>query len=216
MNRLPRVARLGVLAAVLAGCAVPVQTTRLVGGPEPVTVRLEPAVPSAGQSAELTITSPGADSIIFKSANGLDRYSGTRGVLRAQLTSDFGDSVPTGRYAVRWRGQLLSRLEKPAFITVCREGRCRELYHEIPVQLPEANRRTVALTAGYSTVFARRSLVGSHSTRAVPRGAEQRHLVRAGGVADRAWNARAEAYAGRGERGGGVRPFARGEARRAT
>jgi hypothetical protein len=201
MNRLPRVALLGVLAAVLAGCAVPAQTTRLVGGPEPVTVRLEPAVPSDGQSAEMTITSPGADSIVFKSANGLDRYSGTGGVLRAQLTSAFGDSVPTGRYAVRWRGQLLSRLEKPAFITVCREGRCRELYHEIPVQLPEANHRTVALTAGYSTVFARRSLVGSRSTLLFREALSSGIWSAEAELSDRAWNARAEAYAGRGERG---------------
>ena len=164
MSRLFRIALPGALAAALAGCSVPVQTTQLAGGPEPVTVRMEPALPSSGQSADLTVTSPGADSIILRSENGLDRYSGTRGVLRARLTSDFGDSVPTGRYAVRWRGQLLSRLTKPALISVCRAGSCRELYHEIPVELPEANHRTVALTAGYDAVFARRSLVGSHST----------------------------------------------------
>ena len=97
MNPLLRIALAAASAAALAGCAIPAQTTRLVDGPEPVTVRLEPAVPAAGQSAELTVTSPGADSIVVASENGLDRYWGTSGVLRARLTSDFGDSIPTGR-----------------------------------------------------------------------------------------------------------------------
>jgi len=152
---------LAVWAAVaLAGCGIPSQTTRILDGPEPVTVRLQPAVPSAGQSAELTVQSAYADSIVVESENGLDRYWSDRDVLRVRLTSDFGDSLPSVRYAVRWRGQLLSRLIKPARIRVCRQGLCRELYHEIPVQLPEANHRTVAVTAGYSTVFARRSVTG--------------------------------------------------------
>src|SRR5215218_9691271 len=149
-------------ALALAGCGIPTQTTQLVDGPEPVTIRLEPAVPSTGQSAELTIESPAADSIAFASENGLDRYWSNGPVLHAQLTSDFGDSVPMPRYAARWQGELLSRYLKPARITVCHRGRCVEHYHEIPIRLPEANHRTVALTAGYGTVFARRSLVGSH------------------------------------------------------
>ena len=74
MDSCSRIALAAVFAAALAGCAIPTQTTRLVDGPEPVTVRLEPAVPSAGQPAELTIKSPAADSIVFESANGLDRY----------------------------------------------------------------------------------------------------------------------------------------------
>ena len=65
-----------------------------------MTVRLEPATPAAGQSAELTVTSPGADSIVFESENGLDRYWTTRDTLRVQLDPNFGDSVPTERYAV--------------------------------------------------------------------------------------------------------------------
>lgn len=201
MNRFSRLALAAGSAAALAGCAVPSQTTRLVDGPEPVTVRLEPAVPAAGQSAELTVTSPGADSILLASGNGLDRYWGTRGVLRASLTSDFGDSVPAGRYAVRWRGGLLTRLKKPAVITVCRQGRCRELYHEIPVQLPEANDRTVALTAGYDAVFARRSLVGSHSTVLFREALSSGIWSAQAEWVDRGWNARVEGFAGRGERG---------------
>ena len=108
--------------------------------------------------------SPGADSILLRSENGLDRYSAARDTLRAHLTGDFGDSIPVERFAVRHQGQLLSRLTKPAVISVCRQGTCREIYHQFPVELPEANHRTVALTGGYDAVFARRSLIGSHST----------------------------------------------------
>lgn len=201
MSRMFRIALPGALAAALAGCAIPVQTTHLADGPDPVTVRLEPALPSEGQPAELTVTSPGADSIILRSENGLDRYSGTRGVLRARLTSDFGDSVPSGRYAVRWRGQLLSRLTKPALISVCREGHCRELYHEIPMKVPEANHRTVAVTTGYDAVFARRSLVGSHSTVLFREALSSGTWSAQAEWADRAWSARVDGYAGQGERG---------------
>jgi hypothetical protein len=201
MIRLPRIALSGALAMVLAGCSVPVQTTRLMDGPAPVTIRLEPAVPGAGQSAELTVTSPGADSILLRSENGLDRYAGTRGELHAHLTGDFGDSIPVERYAVRWRGKLLSRLTKPAMISVCRQGTCREIYHEIPVDLPEANHRTVALTAGYDAVFARRSLVGSHSTVLFREALSSGIWSAQGEWADHGWSARLEGFAGRGEHG---------------
>ncbi|MEO6057631.1 MAG: hypothetical protein ABIQ49_12395 [Gemmatimonadales bacterium] len=204
MNRLARLALAATAAAMLAGCAIPSTTTHLVSGPEPVTVRLEPAIPAAGQSAELTVTSPGADSIVLASENGLDRYWTTSGVLRAHLTSDFGDSVPTGRYAVRWGGELLSRLNKPALITVCREGRCREFYHQLPVRLPEANHRTVALTAGYDAVFARRSLVGSHSTVLFREALSSGILSAQAEWENRGWNARIEGYTGRSERGAGL------------
>src|SRR3954452_5469423 len=62
MNRLFRIAFAAVATAALGGCAIPTQTTHLVGGPAPVTVRLDPAIPAAGQPALLTVTSPGADS----------------------------------------------------------------------------------------------------------------------------------------------------------
>ncbi len=188
-------------AVALAGCGIPSQTTRILDGPEPVTVRLQPAVPGAGQTAELTVESPSADSIVFESENGLDRYWSDRDVLRVHLTSDFGDSVPSARHAVRWRGQLLSRLIKPARIRVCRLGRCRELYHEIPVQLPEANDRTVAVTAGYSAVFARRSVTGYHRAvlfrEALSSGIWSAQVEHA----NRGWSGRLQGFAGRGERG---------------
>lgn len=192
---------LAAAALVLSGCTVSTQTTHMVDGPEPVTIRLEPAVPSSGQAAELTIESPTADSIAFASENGLDRYWSAGHVLRAQLTSDFGDSVPVSRYATRSHGQLLSRYLKPARITVCRQGDCREHYHEIPIRLPEANHRTVALTAGYSTVFARRSLVGSHGTVLFREVLSSGIWSAQGEWADHGWSARVEGFAGRGERG---------------
>jgi hypothetical protein len=201
MTTLRRIAATTVSAAMLAGCAVPSQTSRLSDGVEPVVVRLEPAVPSAGQTAQLTIESPHADSIVFESENGLDRYWSSHDQLRVRLSPDFGDSTATPRFATRWNGQLLSRLMKPARIQVCRQGRCREIYHEIPVELPEQNRRNVALTLAYNTVFARRSVVGSRSTVLFREALSSGIWSAQGEWVDRHWSGRVEGYAGRGERG---------------
>jgi hypothetical protein len=199
-----RIALVATAAAAFAGCGIPSQTTHLLAGPEPVTVRLEPAMPSAGQSADLTIESPSADSIVFESANGLDRYWSDHGALHARLAPDFGDSVPVSRYATRWQGQLLSHYLKPAWIKVCRAGRCREIYHEIPIELPEANHRTVAVTAGYSTVFARRSVMGSHRTVLFKEALSSGIWSLQAEWANRGWSARLQGVAGRGERGASV------------
>jgi hypothetical protein len=196
-----RIAVAAAAAVALAGCGIPSQTTRIVDGPEPVTVRLQPSVPSAGQSADLMIASPSADSIIFMSANGLDRYWSEGGTLRLRLSSSFGDSVPITRYAVRWNGKLLSRLVKPALIRVCRQGSCREIYHEIPVELPEANQRTFAVTAGYSSVFARRSLTGSRRTVLFKEALSSGVWSAQAEWVARGWSARTQGYAGPGERG---------------
>ena len=201
MASLTRIAVAAAAAVALAGCGIPSQTTRVVGGPEPVTVRLQPTIPRAGQSAELTIQSPSADSIVFMSANGLDRYWNDGSTLRVRLTSAFGDSVPVNRYAVRWNGELLSRLVKPALIQVCRQGRCREIYQEIPVELPEANHRTLAVTAGYNTVFARRSLTGSHRTVLFKEALSSGIWSAQAEWQSRGWSARAQGYAGAGDRG---------------
>ena len=99
MTILSRIAVAAATAIGLAGCAVPTQTARLTDGPDPVTLQLSPAVPRAGQPLLLTVQAPHADSIVFESENGLDRYWGQGDVLRVQLTSDFGDSVATARYA---------------------------------------------------------------------------------------------------------------------
>ena len=201
MTFVSRIALAASAAVAIAGCGIPSQSTRIVDGPAPVTVRLEPATPVAGQSAELTITSPRADSIVFESENGLDRYWTTHDTLRVQLDPNFGDSLPTEHFATRYQGQLLSRLMKPAQIKVCHQGSCQEIYHEIPVGLPEANHRTVAVTAGYNTVFARRSVIGSHSTVLFREALSSGIWSAQGELSDRRWSGRIEGYAGQGERG---------------
>ena len=118
------ISRIGLVASATAaiGCGIPTQTTKVTGDPLPVTIRMEPATPGVGQPADLMITSPGADSIIFASENGLDRYWTTHDTLRVRIDPNFGESGPTERYATRFEGQLLSRLMKPAEIKVCRQG----------------------------------------------------------------------------------------------
>src|SRR5690348_17131772 len=133
MSRLAQIACAALAAVAIAGCGVPTQTTNIVVGPAPVTVRLEPATPTVGQAADLIVTSPHADSIAFESESGLDRYWTTHDTLRIQLDPNFGDSLPSERYATRFQGELLSRLMKPARITVCRSGGCESMYYEIPV-----------------------------------------------------------------------------------
>jgi hypothetical protein len=49
-------------------------------------------------------------------------------------------------------------LKKPLKVVVCRKGSCREYYHEIPVQLPIRNERSVAVTGGWSTAFTKRAV----------------------------------------------------------
>ena len=197
MGTLSRIALGAAATLALAGCGIPSQTTRILDGPEPVTVRLEPAVPAAGQFADLTVESPSADSIVFESENGLDRYWSRDGTLRVRLAPDFGDSVPAGRYAVRWHGPS-GPLSQAGADPGLPAGSCRDDLHEIAIRLPEENHRTVAVTAGYNTVFARRSLLGSHRTVALPGGPQQRHLVGTGGVG----RTTAGAPASRGSRAG--------------
>jgi hypothetical protein len=156
---LPRLAGSLVLS-VLAGCGIQTQTTRLAGGPEPVDLRIEPAVLHSGQEAAVIVRSATADSITIESENGLDRYWNDGPRLYAVLGSDFGEPSPLRRFAERRDGVLLDRMKKPATISVCRQGHCREFYHEFEVRLPERNRRSVAVSGGWSTAFARRTVTG--------------------------------------------------------
>jgi hypothetical protein len=201
MATVARIALAVVATVVVAGCAVPTETTRVTGGPEPVTLRLEPRAVAPGQSAELMIASPGADSIVFESDNGLDRYSATGDTLRARLDAGFGDSVAVERFATRYQRVLLSRIMKPARIHICRAQVCRTIYHEIPLVVPEANHRTVAVTAGYNTVFARRSLVGSHSVVLFREALSSGIWSAQAELSDRRWSGRVEGYAGSSEGG---------------
>ena len=151
-------------ATMLGGCAIPTASTQLSSGPEPIELQITPTVIYAGQQAELLVRSPGADSIAIESDNGLDRYWSSDSVLKVAFTSDFGDPAPGERYAPEWRGHTLSYLKKPVHVTACRQGRCRRFYHEIAVKLPERNQRVVAVTAGWSSVFARRTIRDGHRT----------------------------------------------------
>ena len=162
-HRIPSVVILAA-ATALGGCAIPTSSTQLNPGPEPIELQMTPTVIYAGQWAELVVRSPGADSIAIESENGLDRYWSTDSVLRVALPSDFGDAAPAARYAPEWRGHTLQYLKKPVRVTACRQGRCQEFHHEIAVKLPERNPRVVAVTAGWSSVFARRTIRDGHRT----------------------------------------------------
>jgi hypothetical protein len=180
----------------LLGCGIPVQSTRLAEGPEPVEVRVEPAVIRPGQSAVVVVRSPSADSIAIESVSGVDRYWGEGSRLTAMLGADFGESRPRRRYAERRDGVLLDRLMKPATISVCRQGACRSYYHEFEVRLPEHNRRTVAITGGWNSVFARRSVVGRNRGPLFQEALSSGVFTLEGELASRSWSAKASGFYG--------------------
>jgi len=146
------------VALSLQGCGVSTSTTNLTPGPEPVEFTVTPAVIQSGGWAEVKVVSPSADSISIESPNGLDRYWDKGSQLRARIDSDFGDSAPSLSYAVKEQGKLFDVLKKPLKVVVCRKRSCREFYHEIPVQLPIRNERSVAVTGGWSTAFTKRAV----------------------------------------------------------
>ena len=148
------------VALSLQGCGVSTATVDLTPGPEPVEFSITPAMVPSGTSAQVSVVSSSADSISIESANGLDRYWTKGPKLRARVESDFGDSLPGTRYAVREHGQLFDVLKKPMKVVVCRKNSCREYYHELAVQLPERNERSVAITGGWSTAFTKRAVTG--------------------------------------------------------
>ena len=164
--RVPSSGGMTAIAAVaaLTGCAVSTSSTRLATDPDPLEVRMTPTVIYAGQRAQVLVRSPGADSIVLESENGVDRYWSADSVLSVSLTADFGDRVPGSHFAPEWNGRTLPYLKKPVRIAVCRTGRCREVHHEIAVKLPVRNERVVAVTAGWSSVFARRTIRGGDRT----------------------------------------------------
>ncbi len=185
----------------LVGCATPSHSTRLAGGVEPVTVRMEPAVLRSGQEAMVVVRSPAADSIAIESANGVDRYWGTGPRLNARLSGDFGDPKPVRRYAERREGVLLDRLKKPATISVCKSGQCRKFYHEFEVRLPERNQRTVAVAAGWNTMFAHRTITGRNRTALFQQALSSGVFSLEGELAAKAWSAKAQAFFGADTRG---------------
>ena len=150
--------------AGLTGCAVQTHSTHLAASPDPVELRMTPTVIYAGQRTQVVVRSPGADSIVFESENGLDRYWSADTVLTAWLTADFGQLGPVAEYAPSHDGQVLPYLKRPVRIAVCRLGRCRDFHDEVAIKLPVRNQRVVAVTAGWSSVFARRTIRGGNRT----------------------------------------------------
>ena len=156
------------------GCSAPSATVNLAKGPTPVQLHLNPAVGRAGTTVLLGVSSPEADSIVVSSADGLDRYAAKGSVLRASLAPDFGDSLAQTRYAVRHDGRLFDVLKKPVTVLVCRQHDCQSYYHELAIQLPERNRRSVAITGGWSASFDRRAVQKTHRDPRLGGGARSR------------------------------------------
>jgi hypothetical protein len=148
------------VALGLQGCSISTSTVNLTSDPEPVELTLSPAMAQAGGSVQLKVVSPASDSISVESVDGLDRYWGNGSTLSTRLDSDFGDSVPGMRYAVREKGRLFDVLKKPMKVVVCSKGRCRDYYHDFSVKLPERNERSVAITGGWNTAFTKRAVTG--------------------------------------------------------
>ena len=151
-------AKLVCVALILQGCGVSTSTTNLSTGPEPIELTMTPALVQAGSSVQVRVVSPSADSILVESDNGIDRYWDTGGDLHARLQSDFGDTLEETRFAVRRNGRLFDVLKKPMKVVVCRKNSCQEYFHELAIQLPELNERSVAVTGGWSTAFTRRAV----------------------------------------------------------
>jgi hypothetical protein len=165
---------------------------------------MSPGVQSFGRPAELVIRSPNADSLTIESLNRVDRYWAAGPRLRVTLEADFGDTSSVAPYAERRAGRLLDILKKPVRISACRQGRCQQVYHEIPVRLPERNHRSVVVTAGYSSVFARRSLTGGGRTVLFKEALSSGIWTLQAEWAARGWNAQAQGFMGPGERGGSL------------
>jgi hypothetical protein len=179
-------ASLACVALSLQGCSITTSTVNLSKGPEPVELTVTPGVIHAGSAVELQVVSPSADSILIESVGGLDRYSETGGSLSARLQSDFGDTDSETRFAVRQNGRLFNVLKKPMKVSVCQKNICREYFHELAVQLPERNVRSVAVTGGWSTAFAKRAVT-----------ARDKSVLLKEAINHTVWNVQAELAKGR-------------------
>jgi hypothetical protein len=174
------------VALALQGCGVSTSEVNLTPGTEPLEVTVTPAMIPVGGSAIVKVVSPSADSISIESPNGLDRYWDTGSSLRATVSSDFGDSVPGSQYAAREHGHLLDVLKKPMKVVVCRKSSCSEYYHDLAVQLPERNERSVAVTGGWSTAFTKRAVT-----------ARDKSVLLKEALSHTVWNVQAELATGR-------------------
>ena len=201
VRRVRALAALSAIGGAAGGCALPTHSTRLAEGPEPVDLRMDTRVLRSGQEAVVVVRSPSADSIALASANGVDHWWSDGPRLVVRMTGDFGDPEPVRRYAERWDGVLLDRLMKPATIAVCREGHCREFHHEFEVRLPERNERTVALSGGWNSVFARRTVRGLTQGPLFREALSSGVFFVEGELAAKAWSVRGQGHYGPDSRG---------------
>src|SRR3954467_2937886 len=192
------------VALSLQGCSVTTSTVNLAKGPEPVELTVTPGVVQAGSSVQLDVVSPSADSILVESVGGLDRFSDTGGNLTAKLPSDFGETGSEIRYAVRQNGRLFNVLKKPMKVSVCRENTCREYFHELAVQLPERNVRSVAVTGGWSTAFTRRTVTARDKSVLLKEAINHSVWNLQAELATGGLNARVQGFYGADEKGGSL------------
>jgi hypothetical protein len=209
MNQLSRrlslaLLSLALVALSLQGCGVSTSTVSLTPGPEPVELTMTPGVIQSGGSAQVEVASPSADSISIESPDGLDRYWSAGPNLHARLGSDFGESTGGLEYAVREHGRLFNVLKKPVNVVVCRKSSCREYYHEIPVQLPERNERSVAITGGWSTAFTKRAVTRRDKSVLLKEALSHTVWNVQAELATGGWSARAYGFYGADERGGSL------------
>ena len=195
---------LALVALSLQGCGVSTSTVSLTPGPERVELTMTPGVIQSGGSAQVEVASPSADSISIESPDGLDRYWSTGSNLHARIGSDFGESDSGLEYAVREHGRLFNVLKKPVKVAVCRKSSCREYYHEIPVQLPERNERSVAITGGWSTAFTKRAVTSRDKSVLLKEALSHTVWNLQAELATGGWSARAYGFYGADERGGSL------------
>jgi hypothetical protein len=192
------------VALSLQACGVATSTVNLASEPEPVEFTITPAVVHAGGSVQVKVESAAADSIAIESEGGLDRYWSTGSSLRARLQSDFGDTLPGMRYAVRQKGRLFDVLKKPMKVVVCRKNSCQEYYHELAVQLPERNERSVAVTGGWGTAFTKRAVTERDKSVLLKEALNHTVWNLQAELATGGLNARLQGFYGSDERGGSL------------
>jgi hypothetical protein len=189
----------GAAAAALTGCSVPMQSVRL--GPEaaPVEVEMMPGELREGNPVAGRPQRRGRQHRV-RIVESVDRYW-TAGPGSAPSSPLISATRPRGSLRRAHRdARLLGRAQEPAASRLP-AGRCSEHYHEVVLRLPERNRRSVALTAGWNSVFARRSILGADRTvlfkEALTSGVWAMH----GEWASGRWNAQAQGFMGGGEHG---------------
>jgi len=205
-------------AALAAGCAVPAHSVQLEPhraagtSPSATTTAVAQAprftvtpsvIPSDGMGV-VRIIAPDADSIVFESVSGVDRYSRRGNMMVVRVTGHFGEEQHETRYAARDRGVLFDIVKRPIKVTACRQRQCREYYQTLTIKLPERNESSVALTAGWGTAFTRRAITGENKSVLLREALNNSIWSLQGEIATHGINARLQGYYNSGEQGGSL------------